>query len=310
MMTNDLAPLESNATALADLLTQWDRTLSSVNTRRAYSTKVNAYMEWLDGYSYPALAATREHLDAYRAVLEEQGKSTATILATISALSSFYAYAVDRDLIPANPVAKIKRPKIDPDHTETTALSRDQARALMTAARDLSPRAHALVSVLLHTGLRVGELLAANVEDLGMDNGHHVLTVTRKGGKRGRVAIPPAAYAVLTGYLQGDVSSREITVSGQEGSAPLFTTATGKRMSDQEARRTVARLGASIGVERLSPHSLRHTFATTGLEAGAGLHTMQDALGHADPRTTRRYDHARNRLSTSPVYLVANVLGE
>lgn len=91
---------------------------------------------------------------------------------------------------------------------------------------------------------------------------------------------------------------------------PIFTTATGKRWAPSEAFRTVQRLARVAGIEgEISPNSLRHAFATIALDAGVTLHNLQDSTGHADPRTTRRYDRGRHKLGKSAGYDVAKVLG-
>ena len=92
-------------------------------------------------------------------------------------------------------------------------------------------------------------------------------------------------------------------------SRPLFTTATGKPLHRTSAFRIVQRLAAQAGIDgQISPHSLRHAFATIALDAGVSLHSLQDSMGHADPRTTRRYDRARNNLQKSAGYDVARAL--
>ena len=90
---------------------------------------------------------------------------------------------------------------------------------------------------------------------------------------------------------------------------PLFTTGTGNAWNRSEAFRTIRRLALKAGIEgRISPHSLRHTFATIALDNGVALHDLQDSLGQADPRTTRRYDRSRHSLSKSAGYDVARAL--
>ena len=102
----------------------------------------------------------------------------------------------------------------------------------------------------------------------------------------------------------------DVVPSQEHGiSRPLFTTATGRPWQRSEAFRTVQRLDRRPGIDgQISPHSLRHAFATIALDAGVPLHALQDSLGHADPRTTRRYDRARNNLQKSAGYDVARVL--
>lgn len=97
--------------------------------------------------------------------------------------------------------------------------------------------------------------------------------------------MPGPAVEALNVYL--GATGREVVAGTSGGGAPLFTTARGKRWAPSEAFRTVQRLSRTVGIDgQISPHSLRHTFATIALEAGTTLHDLQDSMGHADPRTT------------------------
>jgi site-specific recombinase XerD len=119
-------------------------------------------------------------------------------------VSSWYRHLGEHDLISTNPATAVRRPRVDPDHTTTVGLDRDQARALLAAAdTDTGParlRAAAAIRLLLHQGLRVDELARADVADLGHDRGHRILTVTRKGGHRIALVLPPATTAALDAY--------------------------------------------------------------------------------------------------------------
>ncbi|WP_148045260.1 site-specific integrase, partial [Arthrobacter oryzae] len=189
----------------------------------------------------------------------------------------------------------------------TQGLSKNQAKALLTAARADGPRSHALVSVLLFTGIRLGEALNANTTDYGHDTGHRTLRIRRKGGTDAKVAVPAPAVEALNLYL--GATGRELVAGTAGVGLPIFTTGTGKRWASSEAFRTVQRLAKEAGIEgQISPHSLRHTFATIALDAGTTLHDLQDSMGHADPRTTRRYDRARYTLAKAAGYDVARAL--
>jgi integrase len=147
----------------------------------------------------------------------------------------------------------------------------------------------------LHTGARVGEALALTTGDVTAERGHRVLRLAGKGGRTRVVPLPAPAAAALDAYT-----------AGREGR--VFVTATGSALAQSEAYRTVQRLARVAGIEhagRVTPHSLRHTAATSALDAGAPLRDVQDLLGHADPRTTRRYDRSRHNLDRSPAYALA-----
>lgn len=288
------------------IVAAWKLAQSSPHTLRAYSRSMADYCGWLDARGIDLLTVKRPIIDGYRHTLT--GLAPATVAAKLAALSSFYRYALSADVIAGgNPVKLVKRPKVDVDHSSTDGLSKDQARALLAAARADGPRSYALVSLLLFTGIRLSEALNASTTDYGHDTGHRTLSIRRKGGKDAKVAVPAPAVQALNAYL--GTTGRELVAGTAGGGLPIFTTATGKPWAPSEAFRTVQRLAKVAGIEgQISPHSLRHTFATIALDAGTTLHDLQDSMGHADPRTTRRYDRARHTLEKAAGYDVARAL--
>ncbi|WP_180967415.1 tyrosine-type recombinase/integrase [Zhihengliuella halotolerans] len=291
-----------NAVRHEELINLWLGSYKSENSRKAYRRDLASFLRCLDAVRVDVLAVKRAHVDAWARQLEQDGASSATVARRLSAVSSFYNYAAGEDAIGGNPVARVKRPQINADHSETRGLDVDQARSLFQAATADSPRSGALVALLLGQGLRIGEALSAMRSDYGQDAGRRVLTITRKGGNRQRVELAPMAVAALDAYT--GPTGQEVA-TGREDDALIFTTSTGKPWAHSEAYRTVQRLAKlALGEEtgaRITPHSLRHTYATLALDKGVQLHKVQDHLGHADPRTTRRYDRARGRLDGSGV---------
>jgi site-specific recombinase XerD len=286
------------------IIAAWKLAQSSPHTLRAYGRTMAGYCAWLDARGLDLLGVKRPIIDGYRHCLPG---TPATVAARLAALSSFYRYAVSADVIAANPVELVKRPRVDADHSDTQGLSKAQAKALLAAARADGPRSYALVSLLLFSGIRLSEALNAGTADYGHDAGHRTLRIRRKGGKDGKVAVPAPAVEALDAYL--GTTGRELVAGPAGAGLPIFTTATGKRWDPSEAFRTVQRLAKAAGIEgRISPHSLRHTFATIALDAGTTLHDLQDSMGHADPRTTRRYDRARHTLGKAAGYDVARAL--
>jgi integrase/recombinase XerD len=181
------------------------------------------------------------------------------------------------------------------------------------------------VAVLLLTGARVSEVIGADVEDLGTDRGRRVLWVTRKDGRRQGLVLPGPAASRTDAYLavRTDLAGREDLTSavippGASGVRPrrvLFATGTGGRLFAADVWRVVRRISARAGLPadlagRLGPHAMRHSFATLYLDAGGSLRDLQSALGHADPRTTRRYDPARHGPHRPPGYVVAAYLAD
>jgi integrase len=178
-------------------------------------------------------------------------------------------------------------------------LDRGELGALVKAAQADSPRSYALVLLLGLNGLRISEALGADVDDIGNERGHRVLYVTRKGGKRATVPLAPRTAEAVEEYVGGRTTG------------PLFATATGKRWQRSEAWRTLRRLARDAvpaKANSVHPHDFRHAFVTLSLDAGASLRDVQDAAGHADPRTTRRYDRARHNLDRHPTYALAGLI--
>ena len=274
-------------------------------TAIAYRRDLGAWAVWCEQAGVTVLDAQRVHVDAWVRHLSTVPRpgtgrvaSAATIARALSAISGFYTYAVsEAEVIERSPVAAVRRPRVSQDST-TAGLSASQLRALLETAAAHSARSGALVAVLACCGVRISEALGADVGDYGYDGGHRVLAITRKGGIAAKVVLAPPVVRALDAYLEG------------RDTGPLFTAADGRACyAYSSAYEQIGRLCARAGLPPgISPHSLRHSYATEALRLGVALTDVQDALGHADPRTTRRYDRARHLLDRSPNYLIATVL--
>lgn len=259
---------QANALWYARTLGEWRRSLpGSAHTVRAYTRNLEQFCQWLDGVGLDLLTVERSHLDRYH---RASSGAPATIAQKLAAISSFYRFSTSIGLTATNPVDLVRRPRIPADPA-TQALTVRQARALLDAARTDSPRSHALVSLLLFTGIRVGEAVAADTTDYGDDAGQRMLTVPRRGGVRAKVVLADPAADALDAYLGIAGQHRK----GPGTGFPIFTTATGRRWASSEVFRTVQRLALAAHIEgRIGPHSLRRTFAT--IAPGTALHDLQD----------------------------------
>lgn len=288
----------SNAQRHADLLGAWLASYGSANTRNAYRCDIRIFLAYLELTGVDLLAVRRPHVDVFARVRQAAGDAPTTLNRRLAAVSALYAYAVNAGVLAANPAILVRRAVVDGDHSTTAALTRREAEDLFAAARIHSPRAHALVDLLLSTGVRISEALEARVSDLSADR----LVITRKGGKTAVVPLPAhtvKALRAMTGATGAELAR------GNETEQWLFTTASRRAWDRTDAAKMLTRLAQQAGIAtKISPHVLRHTHATLALELGVPLHHLQDSLGHADPRTTRRYDHTRHRLEHSSAHRV------
>jgi site-specific recombinase XerD len=279
----DAAPPTLRAGVLA-----WVGSVGSERTRDGYRHDALCWFAFCAEHGIDPADVRRGHADAWRSVLEGEGLAPATIARRLAAMSSMYAYLLDEEIVGRNPFARVRRPKRSTDHSTTPALSDVEARALMTAASGPreSARTTAAVALLLTLGLRISELVSAQVEDLGHERGHRTLTVIRKGGARQSLPIPPAVVALLDEALDG----RE--------TGPLIATDAGRPVDRVALFRTVRRLAQAAGIpsDHVGPHALRRTVITLLLDDGVPLRDVQKIAGHADSRTTAGYDRSRKAL--------------
>lgn len=262
-------------------------------TRRAYTTDAKQWTEWCGDRGIDTFRPFQVHVDQWAEHITERGghggrpAAAKTVARKLAAIGSLYKYAKRHGLVENNPLPDVDRPQVSRDYAATVSLDEAQTWAVVKAARDHSPTAHALVVTLALTGVRIAEVLAADVTNLVDDHGYRCLNVTRKGGVEDRVMLPPAAAHAVAAYL------------GDRTEGPLFVDGIGERVKYSSARWTLNRVGRAAGLPaslRLHPHMLRASFATISFDHGVSPDRIQDALGHADPRTTRLYDRGRGKL--------------
>lgn len=265
-------------------------------SRSHSASDLNAYLRWCNERSLPPLQAQRVHVELYLRWMQEGRQfKLSTIARRISVVATFYRTCVVDDLLAHSPAEYVRRPTV-PHESPTLGLSHLQFEAMLAAAREsANPNDFALVAMLGLLGLRVFEATEANVEALSEIRGHRVLRVHGKGDKVIQVPLPPAVGRAIE------------RAADDRPSGPILRSRISSRMDRHCATRRLKALQAAAGVkiDRMHPHMLRHTFVTTMLDAGVDLRDVQIAARHADPRTTMRYDRARNNLDRHPNYILA-----
>lgn len=283
----------------------------SPHTADAYGVDLTLWLGWLTERSLHPLNVNRGAVLAWLADLVDRGDAESTRARRLSTVSSFYQYLMALEKTDRNPAAigRHQRPKVDRRTSHTLALSKQQASELQAAADADGPRSSALLALLITTGARIAEVLSADVEDITQQSGQPVLPIVGKGRRTRPLPLPPAVYDRITAYLatRDDTTTLPALAAGARPRRPLFATRTGRRMSAVQARRDLRRIGRRADavapvVDRLSPHGLRHSYATDLLADGVPLRDVQYAMGHADPSTTQRYDHSDLALDRHPTY--------
>ncbi len=221
----------------------------------------------------------------------------ATISRRLSTVAGLFRYAVIDELVPSNPTLAVSRPKVQWEGQKRTVLHPLEFAAVLTAARQHSDTAHALVALLGMLGLRVSEACQTQVSDLQYTGGYQVLRVLGKDSKPARIPLPiPVLRAV------------HAAVAGRQA-GPILVGHDGEAMKRGAAARLLTKVVDLAGVSTpASPHALRRTFCTAGLISGVPLRDMQYAMRHADARTTIRYDMARANLDRHAAHSVAAYL--
>jgi integrase/recombinase XerD len=205
----------------------------------------------------------------------------------VSTLKRFYQYCLRERRIAADPTLKLDPPKRTPRFPKT--LSEADVEALLAAPDTTTPlglRDRAMLELLYATGLRVSELVSLQLNDVNLET--RVLVARGKGNKERLVPIGAPAAAAVKSY---HVNARERLLRARR-SKDLFVTPRGGRMTRQGFAKILGRQARAAGIRRrISPHKLRHSFATHLLEGGADLRAVQAMLGHADISTTQIYTH-------------------
>ncbi|MFF2482093.1 site-specific tyrosine recombinase XerD [Paenibacillus sp. NPDC058071] len=265
-----------------------EKALSS-NTLESYGRDLYGLVDYLDKHAVSLPAdVQRHHLSHYLVQLKESGRKSSTLSRHLVSIRAFFHYLADEGQIVQNPARSIASPK--PEKREPSVLSVEKAGLLLDtpkAATHAGIRDKAMLELLYATGIRVSELISLNTDSVNMQLGF-VRCVS--GDMKERI-IPfgKMARAALEPYLE---QAREMLIkpsSGADGNA-LFLNLLGTRMTRQGFWKMIKKYAKEAGIdEEITPHTLRHSFASHLLENGADVRAVQELLGHADVSTTQRY---------------------
>lgn len=289
---------------------QWlDRYISYLRAEKGASIHtVNSYRG--DVVQFLKYIGTRAPVDrvlvrAYLADLRKRGLSRRTQSRKLAALNSFFRYLRREGLIAGNPLAGLHGPKLE--KRLPMVLSSERVASLIESADPSSPsgqRDRAILELFYSSGLRVGELVSLRVGDVDFYEG--TVRVWGKGSRERIVPLGSEAERSLKVYLEWGRPELMRRGRRQRSEEALFLNCRGGRLTARGARNIVYKYASRIGfLEKVSPHTFRHSFATHLLDGGADLRVVQELLGHASLSTTQIYTHVtRERLRT--VYMRAH----
>ena len=256
------------------------------NTVEAYARDLARFGRHLEEERLPVHGLRPEEITRFLVRLSREGLSARSQARLLSAVRGLFRFALRERLLTEDPTARVDLPKLS--RRLPSVLTEGDVSALLAApdpATDRGLRDAAMIHVLYATGLRVSELVALRVEDVNFEAGY--IVVLGKGGKRRVVPISEVALDLVRCYLEEGRPAHSVTTDG-----PLFLTSRRRPMTRQGFWKLLRSYALKAGLrERITPHVLRHSFATHLLENGAHLRAVQAMLGHADIATTQIYTH-------------------
>ena len=265
----------------------------SPNTLAAYRADLTALDRWLEQNNSELATAGRSELLAFMAYRVQAGARPRSTARQLSSFRRFYRHLVREGSLPEDPTAQIAMPKVG--RSLPRSLTEEEVEALLAAPTVSDPLGHrdrTMLEVLYATGLRVSELVNLKLSQVNLNQG--VLRIVGKGDRERLIPLGEEAVRWVQQFLQGP----RVEILLERQTDYLFPTRRGDRMTRQAFWHIIKRYAKKAGIDKeLSPHTLRHAFATHLLNHGADLRVVQMLLGHSDLSTTQIYTHvARERL--------------
>ena len=259
----------------------------SDNTREGYRRDVARMLSWLAGEAKPLREVTLDTLRLYLGDLHDVGIAVRSQARIVASLRSFFGFLSMEDYLPANPAELLETPRLGLHLPEVLTLGEiDSMIASIVYSKEECQRDRAMMEVLYGCGLRVSELIGLEISRTYLDDGF--LIVRGKGNKERMVPMSETSIEEIKGWLAD--RERMKVKPGDENI--LFLNRRGGRLTRQRAFQIVKGLAEAAGVRKtISPHTLRHSFATHLLEGGANLRAIQQMLGHESIATTQIYIH-------------------
>lgn len=260
----------------------------SANTLESYQRDLVMYASYLrDNGVIDVQDTSRAHIIGYLMMLQEKGRATATLSRNMASIRAFYQFLVRDKFISNDPSIHLETPKIEKRLPKVLSI---QDVELLLECPDLGEpagmRDKAMLELLYATGIRVSELVNLNISDVNLEMGF--LKCMGKGSKERIIPLGRIAIEVVRTYIQ--IGRTQLMKTSTDHA--LFLNHLGKRITRQGFWKIIKKYAQKAGIRvEITPHTLRHSFATHLLENGADLRSVQEMLGHADISTTQIYTH-------------------
>ncbi|NCO32869.1 MAG: tyrosine recombinase XerC [Armatimonadetes bacterium CG2_30_59_28] len=269
---------------------------NSWHTVRSYARDILQFVQFAEQHGYSVETTEWKEVDyllvrRFLGMLSEEGYSRRSIARKLSSLRAFFRFLLRQKIVKSNPASVVTSPKLD--QRLPTVLEKREVEALLGAPDTDTPqgmRDQAIIETLYATGMRVGELAKIELSDMDFTNGE--VRVLGKGNKERIVMLGGCALGALRRYM---LEARPLFIEARPSSEKpnteaLFLNRFGGPLSDRGVHRLIVKHANQVGLGRkVTPHTLRHTFATHMLEAGADLRIVQELLGHVSLVSTQIY---------------------
>lgn len=260
----------------------------SKNTIGAYTLDLAKFSGYLTSRNVASpQKATRQHITKYLYFLKDKGQSPNSISRNLAAIKVFYKFLVSERILKENPAGTVESPRLMRALPEVMNIGEVTRMLEVPSGRDLlGRRDKAALELMYATGMRVSEVVELTLENMNLDVGF--VKCSGKGGKERIIPVGSEARRALSRYL----ARTRPKLQNRTGDRHLFLSRLGRKISRQSFWKMLKKYSALGGIKKkITPHTLRHSFATHLLEKGADLRSVQEMLGHADISTTQIYTH-------------------
>ena len=274
--------MEKHIKQFLDFL-QNEKKLSN-NTLQSYNRDINQYSEYLEKNNINYLKVDNEQINIYMKYLQDIGKKTSTVSRNLASIRSFYQYLIRIKKVKHDPTENIQSPKVE--KRVPSVLTSQEVELLLDQPKDVDlkgTRDKAMLEVAYATGMRVTEIISLNADDVHIEEG---FVTCKNAGKQRNIPLGSISIKALKEYIE---EARPIMIKDENETA-LFVNVNGKRLTRQGFWKIVKFYKEQAHITKeITPHVLRHSFATHLLQNGADLKAIQNMLGHSDISSTQVY---------------------